>query len=196
MRAQGAEIVAGWMRISSEVPTVIARLLGRDYQTPIVLEYYVSSVVQAAEGLHTALWNRKARPADQHAARVQACVKQIIDPDLHSWAEDVLKNANGLSLRMRLAELVDHAREAGCPHLPANTSHFSKSLADYRNLVSHGSRASAEVSEIYWQASTLTWVLRAILLSRIGLGPDLVRQQFVLSAGYQHAAHELGWITK
>jgi hypothetical protein len=196
MRDHGAEIVAGWMRLSAEIPTVIARLLGRDYQTPTILEYYVSSVVQAAEGLHIALWNRRSRPADQHAARVRDCVQSIADPDLRTWAGQVLTNANGLSLRTRLAELVEHSREAGCPFLPENSNDFCRSLADYRNLVSHGTRASVEVSEIYWQASALTWVLRAIMLGRIGLEPDQVRRQFALNAEYQHAAHQLGWSTE
>ncbi len=194
MRDQGDEIVAGWMRLSAEIPTVIARLLGRDYQTPLVLEYYVSSVVQAAEGLHLALWNRPSLPADQHAARVRACVQPIVDSDLRAWAEQVLTNANGLSLRTRLAELMEYSREAGCPYLPENTNCFSKALAGYRHVVSHGTHASADVSEIYWQAVGLTWVLRAIMLGRIGLEPEMVRQQFALNTMYQHAADQLGWL--
>lgn len=195
MRNQGAEIVAGWMRLSAEVPTAVARLLGRDYQAPIVLEYYVSSVVQAAEGLHIAMWNRSSRPTDEHTARVQDCVQAIVDPNLRAWAEQVLTNANGLSLRTRLAELVERARDAGCPFLPSDAKDFCKALADYRNVVSHGTHASAEASEIYWQASGLAWVLRAIMLGRIGIEPEQVRQQLTANVHYQHAAHQLGWVT-
>lgn len=196
MRSNGDEIVAGWMRLSAEIPTVIARLLGRDYQTPIVLEYYVSSVVQAAEGLHIALWNRPSRPADEHIERVQRCVDPIADSELRAWAEKVLNNANGLPLRTRLGELVEHARKAGCPYLPADTTYLCKSLANYRNLVSHGTHASVEVSEIYWQASALTWILRAVMLRRIGVDPDQVRDQLSVNVQYQHAAHQLGWIAE
>ena len=179
-----AELVAGARGASSatmrqqcetglgEVPTAIARLLGRDYQSPIVLEYYVSSVVQAAEGLHTALWNKRSFPADKHAARVQGCVQAIIDPALRAWAEQVLTSANGLSLRTRLVDLVERACDAGCPFLPGDTINFCKALAGYRDVVSHGRHASAEASEIYWQASGLAWVLRAIMLGRIGIEPE------------------------
>jgi len=193
MRNQGTQIIAGWIRLSAEMPTVIARLLGREYQSPIVLEYDVSSVVQAAEGLHIALWNRPSIPAEQHATRVRDCVQAIVDPGLRAWADQVLTNANGLPLRTRLAELVEHSREAGCPHLPEDAGDFCKALANYRNLVSHGTRASAGISEIYWQARGLTWVLRAIMLGQIGLRPEQVRQQFLLNTEYQQAAHQLGW---
>lgn len=99
-------------------------------------------------------------------------------------------------MRTRLGELVEHAREAGCPYLPADTTYLCKSLANYRNLVSHGTHASVEVSEIYWQASALTWILRALMLRRIGVGPEQVRDQLSLNVQYQHVAHQLGWIAE
>lgn len=193
MCAKGDTIVDGWMTLSEKVPTVIARLLGREYVTPIVLEPYVSSVVQAAEGLHKVLWDHTPLSREDHRERVEACVSLIPNEEHRVWAKAVLSSSNSLSLRNRLCELVEHARKAGCPFLPVDTVAFCRELVDYRNAVSHCKHANAEAVDIYWQASGLAWVLRAVILGQIGVTSQEVHDQLCVDRQWQYVVHKLGW---
>jgi len=194
MRQHGAEIVRRWMGLRSSMPGVIWRLLGRDYLQPTDLEHYVTSAVQAAEGLHTRLWNRPAAPAEDHDARVAAATAGIADEELRHWATTVLQNANGLSLRKRLEEIVERASEAGCPHVPANAHSFCRDVASFRNAVSHGNDSSNESLKIYWQAAALTWLLRAIILQQLDVAPEVVSNLIEQNNRFQQDAHQVGWI--
>jgi hypothetical protein len=55
---------------------------------------------------------------------------------------------------------------------------------------------SSRYRRIVGRASVLTWVLRATVFDRTGLGPDPIREQFVLNEEYLPACRPPSWLGK
>jgi hypothetical protein len=140
-------VLPGWMNADKRLRTIVSRLLAIDYAPFIYEGHRSANIIQAAEGLHRALWDRTSRPAEEHTKRVDdalsgasGTVEKWAGPLLEAkmWARPLLESKNGLSLRTRLIEVVEQAGKAGFPFVVPNIGVYVKELMKLRNSPAHG----------------------------------------------------------
>jgi hypothetical protein len=88
------------------------------------------------------------------------------------WAEAVLRSRNDKSFPQRIAEVISKAGEAGSA-ITASLPEFAQDASSSRVRVAHGGFGPrSDPIRRYWQAELLTWVVRVILLAKVGV-PDV-----------------------
>jgi hypothetical protein len=190
-------LITSWFTDLGRFRTARARLLNLGFFPLLFEEQRVTAIAQAAEAIHTLLWNRPETPEDEHAARVEAVVSAA--PKKHqAWARKKLQDANGLSLAVRIAEIVVKATEAGMPFCPPDPAAFASEITKARNPPSHGRRLYRhgnleEVEHVYLLFRGLEWMLRVILVSQLGLPPAFVRARMLGQSEFLDLASHLGW---
>lgn len=190
-----AAVVASWISTHDEQRIIRARLLVGHYQSMTFEDVRVLHLSQAAEGLHRLLWDRPSVEPAIHDARVNACVASA-PPEYRKWAKSVLSNANQLSLRIRVLEIVERAVAFGMPLQPPDIAAFARVIASTRNLPSHGASLAqgGELEGLFWAFQALDWILRVVLLGVSGVERGAVSSQLLQQRDFRHLAQQLNWV--
>jgi hypothetical protein len=186
--------VTSWLDGRESFMVIRARLLSMGYAPLLFEEQRVTNLAQAAESLHRLLWDHPSRPVKEHRARVDAVVAAA--PAEHQeWARRVLSNANQLSLRVRVQEIVDQAVRAGMPLGPDDPTVFAKEVSDARNRPSHGGSLleGGNLDHLYRVFQGLDWMLKGILLSQLGISTVTVANRLNHNSEFVYQAAQLGW---
>jgi len=187
--------VRDWLSQREDLRQVLARLLSSAYAPFVFEDHRVTNIAQAAEGLHKQLWDHPSLDPSEHRTRVEAAINPDTPKQTRDWAMGVLSNANQLSLRVRVLELVGFAVEAGLPMAPADASAFALEVSNGRNRPSHGGGLvrGGDLDRLYRTFQALEWILKALLLSRIGVATIDVADRFAHDGNFATVASQLGW---
>jgi hypothetical protein len=195
-------VLPGWMQTYKTLRPIISRLLAIDYAPFIYEGHRSANVIQAAEGLHRALWDRTSLPPDEHAKRVDDALagasggpENWTEPlqEAKSWARPLLEGKNDLSQRTRLLEVVEQARNVGFPFVVPDVDKYVKALLKLRNAPAHGGSTSGDPEVNYWMIEGLRWMLRTILMHEIGLDPTTIGRRLSDIQALGHACRKLSW---
>jgi hypothetical protein len=187
--------ISRWLRDRDDFRMVRARLLGFGHLPLTFEEQRIMNVAQTAEALHRLLWDRPVRPKNEHRRWVREALHKS-RPERRMWAKQVLGNANKLSLATRIEEVVSHAVAIGLFLAPADPSRFASDIAGARNTPAHGGRLPLDRTErdrLYYTFQGLDWLLRVVLLSRLGLSASDVQSRLAGNPAFRRLAEKLEW---
>jgi hypothetical protein len=193
--ANAQQAIDLWLDAQEKLEGVVARVIAATYAPFMFEDDRVTKIAQAAEAMHVASWNRPKLSTDQHEARVRTIV-DAAPSELREWASSVLSPANQLSFKTRMVELVEQAIKAGMPLAPGDIDTFANHIRDARNLPSHGSNLYAggkDPEELYYEFLALDWIVRLILLSKIGLSSAWIHQRLCKNEQFVLIAQRLSW---
>jgi hypothetical protein len=115
--------------------------------------------------------------------------------EYQEWARTVLSNANQLSLRLRILEMVDQASKAGMPMCPVDSAAFAKEVSEARNRPSHGAGLldGGDLEHLYRVFQGLDWMLKVILLSQLGVLAATIANRLAHNSEFAFQTAQLGW---
>lgn len=143
------------------------------YYAPFIYSgHRYASTFQSTEALAHSLYKGKEKNKPEHQARVNAVAAALeaaaLDTDNLRWARAVLLSRNDKPLRKLIDELIAGAGEIGL-QLTLAAPGLAEDAAAARALVSHPGSGGPDVVRRYWIGEALTWVVRAHLLSQLGI---------------------------
>ena len=185
-------ILRNWFRIRGDLDAVLNRLLSVDYAASMYLEHRSASIIQAAEALHRAQWDRTRLSKKEHKIRRKAVMAAVAD-ELRPWLSSQITGRNDLSLRERITDVVERAERAGLPYDVTSRDDFVQAVLRSRNTGAHGSSGGADFEEQYWRASGLAWLIRTLLLSELGLTSDEIFELLSGNEELRFCARRLSW---
>lgn len=180
------EGITRWLTLRNLYTTVIAFLLGVDAAPFMFDDQKFLSLTQAAEILHVIRIGGTPLPRPEHRKRVEDAVSGITDPQVASWAREILVRSNWYTLRDRLGQLIE-AVGSLAPELDGgDAGSFVGRIVDTRNYLTHRMERRGEVLDgerRYWHWQALAWLVRAHLLLELGYtleqATSLVQQNLV-----------------
>lgn len=143
------------------------------YYAPFIYSgHRYASTFQSAEALAHSLCKGKEKTRQEHHARVNAVTAALgaaaLDADDLRWANAVLLSRNDKPLRQLIEELI-----AGAGAIGLQLTRVAPGLADEaataRALVSHPGSGGPDAVRRYWLGEALAWLIRAHLLSQLGI---------------------------
>lgn len=187
--------ICAWLEQREDLQQIVARLLSSSYAPLVFEDHRVTNLAQAAEGLHKRWWDHPSRDPGEHRSRVDSALNPGAPDDVKTWARGVLSNANQLSLRLRVVELVEYATKAGLPMAPPDPSSFGLAVSQGRNRPSHGGGliGGGDLEELHRTFQALEWILKVLLLSRIGIPANDIANRLAHNASFVTLASHLGW---
>lgn len=189
------QAVREWLRLYDDLRQVLARLLSSFYVPSIFEDHRVTNLAQAAEGLHKERWDHPSRDPSEHHDRVEIAINPEAPKGVRNWAKNVLNNANQLSLRVRVLELVNLAVQAGMPMAPQDSSTFGRAVSEGRNRPSHGGGLirGNDLDQLHRTFQALEWILKVLLPSLIGASADDIAYRLSHDADFTSNARHLEW---
>jgi hypothetical protein len=188
--------VSSWLSERDAYRLVRARLLGFGHLPLTFEEQRVANTAQTAEALHRLVADHPIRPKNEHRRWVREALRKT-PSERKSWAKNVLSNANKLSLATRIEELVSQAIVMGMFLRPPDAAGFAKEISLARNAPAHGGRlppSRAERENLYLAFQGLEWVIRVVLLARLGVSAEAVTARLTTNPAFRRLAQELGWV--
>jgi hypothetical protein len=167
-----AELIPAWFGLYERFSDVVTGLCGPYYAPFIYSGHRYASTFQSAEALAHGIFKSKEKERPEHRARVDAVAAALdiagLDAENLDWARRVLLGRNDKPLRELMAELITGADEIGV-RLTRAAPHLADEAATARALVSHPGSGGPSVIRRYWIGEALTWLIRAHLLSQLGI---------------------------
>lgn len=178
-------VIRSWMLSWREGSGLIALLLAHLYAPFMYTAQRYGSIFQAVEGMHARFFVGSELGRKAHNRRVDGIVEAAKKANLPlgdiEWAERVLRSRNDKNLAARVEEVVASTGTLG-KAIFERKSDFGRMCAALRGSVAHPSSSSLvpDPAKQYWYGEILSWVARAILLQRAGVGdaPMRVTQKF------------------
>ncbi|MCX5055118.1 HEPN domain-containing protein [Streptomyces sp. NBC_00474] len=166
------EVVSKWYASYSTIRPILTLLLNPYYAPFIYGEHRFASIFQALEALHKEFFESRDMEKAQHSARVKGVIDGLsnegVPADTVEWAKRILTGRNDKPLRQQVQEVVESSGPLGC-HILEALPQFSRTVAGARTGVSHGGAKPMNSSDRYWLGEVLLWVLRAKILTEIGI---------------------------
>jgi hypothetical protein len=151
---------------------VVTGLCGPYYAPFIYSGHRYASTFQSAEALAHAIFESRQKTRPEHRARVDAVAAALeiagLGTDNLDWARRVLLSRNDKPLRELMEELIAKADAIGV-RLTRVAPRLAEEAAAARALVSHPGSGGPNVIRRYWIGEALTWLIRAHLLSLLGI---------------------------
>jgi len=167
-----AELIPAWFGLHQRLSDVVTGLCGPYYAPFIYSGHRYASTFQSAEALAHGIFDSKEKTRPEHRARVDAVAAALeisgLDTENLGWARRVLLSRNDKPLRQLMEELITGAGQIGV-RLTRAAPRLAEEAAAARALVSHPGTGGPSVTRRYWIGEALTWVVRAHLLSQLGI---------------------------
>ena len=165
-------LVPAWFELRERLSEVVTDLCGPYYAPFIYSGHRYASTFQSAEALAHGLYKGKEKTRPEHQARVKAVTDALeaaaLDADNLRWAKAVLLSRNDKPLRQLIEELIAGAGQIG-QQLTRAAPGLAEDAAAARALVSHPGSGGPDAVRRYWLGEALAWVVRAHLLSQLGI---------------------------
>lgn len=166
------EVVSNWYSSYASIRPILTLLLNPYYAPFIYGEHRFASIFQAVEALHKEFFEGRDMEKAQHSARVEGVIGRLSEEELPAetidWAKRVLTGRNDKPLWRQAQEVVESTGPLG-EHILEAVPKISRMAASARTGVSHGGANSMNSSDRYWLGEVLLWVLRAKILTEIGI---------------------------
>jgi hypothetical protein len=183
-----AKLMPAWFELCERLGDVVTGLCGPCYAPFIYSGHRYASAFQSAEALAHGILDSKEKARPEHRARVDAVVaaleKSGLDAENLSWATRVLLSRNDKSLRQLMEELITEAGQIGV-RLTRAAPRLAEEAAAARALVSHPGSGGPSVTRRYWIGEALTWLIRAHLLSQLGIPMNDVALKVIQRAPFE-----------
>ncbi|OZF25728.1 hypothetical protein CH296_26825 [Rhodococcus sp. 14-2496-1d] len=177
-----AESFVEWMSLREKLGTSLAVLFGLDYMPVGYLDDQLFNVAAAAEGMHAALRPDASALNGVVHNNIEKLIKSAVqqsdqDAVVADWVSDAVgSNRPGFSQRCReLSEIPD---PEAVKYLLGDVTQWARWLRDARNSVGHatGQLGNKMPDHALHPLFTVTkGLLHLVLMSRLGLGPDVRR---------------------
>lgn len=190
------ELIPRWFQLRRELHEVLVLLHTQHYADFLFNEHLYSSVFQSAEALADARgFSGREKSRAEHRARVDEIVSAArvsgVSEEAISWAERILRSRNDKPLWRQIHDLVASTGEVGREVFAASPE-FGQIAAGARTGVSHGGAAKKlDAAGRFWHADVLRWVIRAKILTDLGLPEDEVERRVLTRGGFTHALAEV-----
>jgi hypothetical protein len=167
-----ARLIPAWFELRERLDEVVTDLCGPYYAPFIYSGHRYASTFQSAEALAHSLYKGREKARPEHHARVNAVTAALeaaaLDADDLRWANAVLLSRNDKPLRQLIEELIAGSGEIGL-QLTRVAPGLAEDAATARALVSHPGSGGPDAVRRYWLGEALAWLVRAHLLSQLGI---------------------------
>lgn len=167
-----AELIPAWFGLHERLSDVVTGLCGPYYAPFIYSGHRYASTFQSAEALAHGIFESRQKTRPEHRARVDAVAAALemagLGTENLDWARRVLLSRNDKPLRELMEELIAKADAIGV-RLTRVAPRLAEEAAAARALVSHPGSGGPSVIRRYWIGEALTWLIRAHLLSLLGI---------------------------
>jgi hypothetical protein len=174
-----ADIIKTWHRVASDLEPVVDLFSTVTFHRSLHTEAQFLFLVQALEVYHARLFDSRAMPSEEHAARVEAVVATA-PPAFQEWARRTLRAANYKYLDERLTDIFQkHASEAkrlfpDLPKLPEKIRYTRNYLTHYTgDPDSPRFLNTKEMVRVNWYLRIFIWIC---LLKEIGVSDKAVER--------------------
>jgi hypothetical protein len=183
-----ADLIPAWFGLYECRMDVVTDLCGPYYAPFMYSGHRYASIFQSAEALAHGLFGSRQKTRPEHRARVDAVTTALeaagLDADSLSWASRVLLSRNDKPLRQLVEELIAGAGEIGAQLIRAAPGLAEEAAAD-RARVSHPGSGGPDVIRRYWLGEALAWLVRAHLLSQLGIPMQDLALRAVRQASFE-----------
>jgi hypothetical protein len=189
-----ADLIPAWFELYERLSDVVTGLCGPYYAPFIYSGHRYASTFQSAEALAHGILESRQKTRPEHRVRVDAVAAALdaagLDTENLGWARRVLLGRNDKPLRELMEELIIEADEIGV-RLTRAAPRLAEEAAAARALVSHPGSGGPTVIRRYWIGEALTWLIRAHLLSRLGIPMKHVALKATQRASFEQVLNEL-----
>lgn len=189
-----ADLIPAWFGLYERLSDVVTGLCGPYYAPFIYSGHRYASTFQSAEALAHGIFESRQKTRPEHRARVDAVAAALdaagLDTENLCWARRVLLGRNDKPLRELMEELITEADEIGVRLIRA-APRLAEEAAAARALVSHPGSGGPSVIRRYWIGEALTWLIRAHLLSQLGIPMKDVALKATQRASFEQVLNEL-----
>jgi hypothetical protein len=172
------DIVPGWYDINARNRIAVIRLNAPAYARFNYLSNQCASVAQAFESLFMGECATKQKGRAAHAERVRQVQETLeaakLDPEIVTWATNVVRARNDKSFSERFADVIGLASSFGSA-LVEDMPDLANDLTALRHAVAHGARTDGtgtlsgpDVDRMFYLKEIGTWIMRTALLELSG----------------------------
>lgn len=170
------EVMDKWYGVYEEMEDVCDLFFGVHYNQGMPLTNQFLSIMRSLETYHRVRFSKYDIPQNEHGRRVKKIISFIPSDYKHrQWANDILYNSNYMSLKSRMAKLIEEGRPV-VNRLVEFTEDFAKWAKDTRNFFTHrDERSSMNVARgerLGLLNQSLLWIMRIHFMREVGLTPS------------------------
>lgn len=193
-------VLTNWLKMNSNLKGVFDLFFIVQYFPDMYMPNQFLNIVLAIEGYHRGALNKDGKQKFKNEnfpqKKYEKFKEQLIrnsPPEFKEFLRSKLQ-FNEIGLKKRLIALVDKTGRI-IPNLIENKKSFAERVARIRNQLAHQShgqnKSIPSTHEMFWMTQALMYLLRANLLTDMGISNDLGAKLFIRNQRFQFAKREI-----